>query len=206
MTGCDYRDIPIIINSFNRLDSLRRLVAWCHSAGQRRIIVIDNASTYPPLLEYLREIEAAGRASVVHLGANVGHLALWECGLLERLGLETEFVYTDPDVIPCESCPLDAVERMQRCPQQGKGAALVLPSCNIAAMNLHLVDLTTAVEPGNHAAVLLDQAGWHTSDRLAVPTDITPVPLPAKCPELNAAGKLRQFLRDNWLSNRLCRS
>ena len=89
------------------------------------------------------------------------------------------------------------------CPQQGKGAALVLPSCNIAAMNLHLAEIAAAVSPGGHAAVLLDQAAWHTSDRLAVPPNITLVPLPAKCPELNAAENAWQFLRDNWLSNRV---
>ncbi len=35
-----------------------------------------------------------------------------------------------------------------------------------------------------HAALLLDQAGWHTSTKLHVPDNITIVPLPPKCPEL----------------------
>jgi transposase len=30
------------------------------------------------------------------------------------------------------------------------------------------------------------QAGWHLSQKLAVPPNITIVPLPPKCPELNA--------------------
>jgi len=33
---------------------------------------------------------------------------------------------------------------------------------------------------------LLDQAGWHRSAHLAVPANITLLPLPLKCPELNA--------------------
>ena len=45
------------------------------------------------------------------------------------------------------------------CPKQGKGAGLVLPRCNIAAMNLHLAEIALAVAPGAHAVVLLDQAG-----------------------------------------------
>ena len=89
------------------------------------------------------------------------------------------------------------------CPKEGKGAALVLPRCNIDAMNLHLAEIAIAVAPGAHAAVLLDQAGWHMSDRLIVPPNITLVPLPPKCPELNAAENVWQFLRDNWLSNRV---
>jgi len=59
------------------------------------------------------------------------------------------------------------------------------------------------VAPGRHAALLLDQAGWHMSDRLAVPSNITIVPLPAKCPELNPQENVWEFMRDNWLSNRV---
>ncbi|CAH2605697.1 protein of unknown function (plasmid) [Rhodovastum atsumiense] len=92
------------------------------------------------------------------------------------------------------------------CPKEGKGAALVLPCCNIAAMNLHLAEIATAVAPGAHAVLLLDQAGWHTSARLIVPPNITLLPLPPKCPELNPTENVWQFLRDNWLSNLVFRS
>src|SRR6201987_5283287 len=51
------------------------------------------------------------------------------------------------------------------CPREGKGAALVLPRCNTAAMNLHLAEIAQAVAPGAHAVLMLDQAGWHLSDK-----------------------------------------
>ena len=89
------------------------------------------------------------------------------------------------------------------CPYEGKGAALVLPACNIQAMNLHLVEISAEVAPGRHAVLLLDQAGWHTSARLKVPANITLLPLPPKCPELNPVENIWQFMRDNWLSNRV---
>ena len=92
------------------------------------------------------------------------------------------------------------------CPRQGKGAGLVLPRCDTEAMALHLIAISEAVAPGRHAAVLVDQAGWHTSAKLAVPSNITPVPLPAKCPELNAQENIWQFMRENWLSNRVFHS
>jgi len=38
-------------------------------------------------------------------------------------------------------------------------------------------------------------------DRLVVPANITIVPLPAKGPELNPRGKIRQFMRDHWLTS-----
>jgi transposase len=70
-------------------------------------------------------------------------------------------------------------------------------------MTLHLAEIAQAVAPGAHAIVLLDQAGWHLSKRLVIPTNITLVPLPAKAPELNPVENVWQFLRDNWLSNRV---
>ena len=51
--------------------------------------------------------------------------------------------------------------------------------------------------------LVLDQAGWHLSDKLVVPANLTLLPLPPKCPELNPVENLWQFLRDNWLSNRV---
>ncbi len=89
------------------------------------------------------------------------------------------------------------------CPKEGKAAGLILPWCNIEAMNLQLAAISGEVAPGRHAALLLDQAGWHLSPRLAVPDHITIVPLPAKCPELNPQENIWQFMRDNWLSNRI---
>jgi transposase len=82
----------------------------------------------------------------------------------------------------------------------------VLPRCTTQAMALHLAEISQAVAPGAHAVLLLDQAGWHQSKRLLVPPNITLVPLPAKAPELNPIENVWQFLRENWLSNRVFRS
>jgi transposase len=89
------------------------------------------------------------------------------------------------------------------CPKEGKAVGLILPKCNTAAMNLHLAPISADVAAGRHAVLLLDQAGWHLSTRLAIPDNITIVPLPAKCPELNPQENIWQFMRDNWLSNRV---
>src|SRR4051794_7001659 len=69
-------------------------------------------------------------------------------------------------------------------------------------MNLHLAEIAKEIAPGRHAALLLDQAGWHLSHRLIAPENITLVPLPPKCPELNPMENIWQFMRDNWISNR----
>ncbi len=70
-------------------------------------------------------------------------------------------------------------------------------------MALHLREISAKVTPGHHAVLLVDQAGWHLSAKLVVPDNITIVPLPPKCPELNPQENVWQFLRDNWLSNRV---
>lgn len=70
-------------------------------------------------------------------------------------------------------------------------------------MNLHLAEIAQAVAPGAHAVLLVDQAGWHMTPKLAVPAKISIIPLPAKSPELNPQENVWQFMRDNWLSNRI---
>jgi transposase len=81
-----------------------------------------------------------------------------------------------------------------------------MPRCDTEAMNLHLAEIATQIAPGAHAALLLDQAGWHLSGSLNVPPNITLIRLPAKCPELNPQENVWQFMRDNWLSNRIFKS
>ena len=92
------------------------------------------------------------------------------------------------------------------CPKLGKGAALVMPRCDTHAMACHLAEISCAVAPGAHAVVLLDQAGWHMTPKLTVPDNITLMALPPRSPELNPAENLWQFMRDNWLSNRIFKS
>lgn len=89
------------------------------------------------------------------------------------------------------------------CPERGEGAALVLPRADTEGMALHLAKISRAVMPGAHAVLLVDQAGWHTTDKLDVPPNISLLPLPAKSPELNPVENVWQYLRQNWLSNRI---
>lgn len=106
------RDVPIFINSYNRLACLERLTAWLRAHGHRRIHIIDNASTYPPLLAWYRAIERRG-VQVIRLDENVGSRALWKRDILERAGIDGEYVYTDSDVIPAPFCPDDAIAHLR---------------------------------------------------------------------------------------------
>jgi hypothetical protein len=51
-------------------------------------------------------------------------------------------------------------------------------------MQLHLEEISRNVAQGAHAVLLLDRAGWHTTSKLDVPDNITPIFLPSRAPEL----------------------
>ena len=89
------------------------------------------------------------------------------------------------------------------CPEHGTGAALVLPFCNTEAMQLHLNEISARVTAGAHAILILDQAGWHGAKDLKIPRNLSLLPLPPRAPELNPQENIWQFMRQNWLSNRI---
>lgn len=103
--------VPVFINCRDRVSCLRRLVSWLEgAAGVERIVLIDNDSTYAPLLDYY----ASSPHTVHRLGQNYGHVALWNAGVLSKFGVTGRFVYTDPDVVPGDDCPKDAIEHLSR--------------------------------------------------------------------------------------------
>ena len=70
-------------------------------------------------------------------------------------------------------------------------------------MQLHLNAISQAVAARAHAVVLMDRAGWHTTDKLKLPANLTIILLPSRSPELNPVENVWRDLRQNWLSNRV---
>jgi transposase len=89
------------------------------------------------------------------------------------------------------------------CPARDTGAALVLPYANTRAMQRHLNEISRNVGIGAIAVVLMDNAGWHRTGKLAWPSNVRPLFIPPACPELNAAENVWQYLRQTYLSNRV---
>lgn len=79
----------------------------------------------------------------------------------------------------------------------------MLPRANTAAMQMHLEEIGRAVAPRAHGVVLMDRAGWHSTDKLKVPGNLTIILLPSRSPELNPVENVWQYIRQNWLSNRV---
>ena len=84
-------------NQIERFEELK-----LHENNQ--IIIIDNASTYEPLLEYYNTLPY----EIIRLSKNYGHYAIGkvydEYQKTYHLN-STNYVYTDPDIIPIEDCP-----------------------------------------------------------------------------------------------------
>lgn len=110
----DFFGLPVFVNCRDRVAPLKALVGWLLAAGHRNIFLLDNASTYPPLLAYYDGLAGEARVKVVRLGRNLGQKALWTSGLLSALKVATPFVYTDCDIVPAEGCPANAVEVFYR--------------------------------------------------------------------------------------------
>jgi len=71
-------------------------------------------------------------------------------------------------------------------------------------MNLHLQEISRQVTPGAHAVIVLDGAGWHqTGGKLRIPGNISLLHLPPYSPELNPQENVWQYLRQNYLANRV---
>ena len=89
------------------------------------------------------------------------------------------------------------------CPTLGKGSALVMPHADTQAMQHHLNEISTEVAPNAHAVILMDRAGWHTTGKLKLPKNLSIILLPSRSPELNPVENIWQYMRSNWLSNRV---
>jgi transposase len=62
--------------------------------------------------------------------------------------------------------------------------------------------MSESLEPGARAVLIWDNSGAHTSGSLAVPANITLLPLPPYSPELNPVERLWHYLRSHYWSNR----
>ncbi len=100
-----YHEIPIIINNFNRLEYLKILLDGLEKRNYTNIYILDNQSTYPPLLDFYK----ATKHHVIFLEKNYGFRALWKSKLYKKF-TGNYFVYTDSDLEIIDDCPENFLE------------------------------------------------------------------------------------------------
>lgn len=81
--------------------------------------------------------------------------------------------------------------------------ALVMPEVSTAAMQIYLDTFAETLAPDEHAALFLDQAGWHQANALKAPGNVTLVPIPPYSPQLNPAERVWLYMKERYLSLRL---
>lgn len=102
------KEIPIIINNFNRLSTTEKLVDSLNLLGYYNIFILDMSSTYKPLLEWYSNKK---NIQVIYL-ENKGHKVLWETHLLKMFSSFSWIVYTDSDIELNIDTPTDFIETL----------------------------------------------------------------------------------------------
>ena len=87
-------------------------------------------------------------------------------------------------------------------PATGESSALLARHVNTQTMNEFLKVLSREVGPDDHVVLVMDQAGWHVSKGLVIPSNITFLHLPPYSPELNCVERIWLWMRTHDLSNR----
>lgn len=88
------------------------------------------------------------------------------------------------------------------CPETGQAEGLLSPRLNTEVVNVFLEQFSLSLPPEEHAVLVWDGAGFHTSNSLRVPENVTLLQLPAYSPELNPLENLWHYLKSHFWSNR----
>jgi len=104
------KSIPIVIISFNQLFYLEKLVSLLMKYGHENIVIIDNNSTYPPLLHYFDTLKCL--VKIHRLSENVGHMVFWQKKEIFKQYLKGYYIVTDADILPIDLCPENFVEKL----------------------------------------------------------------------------------------------
>jgi hypothetical protein len=96
--------IPVFINNFNLLTYTKSMIKYLENNNNLDIIIIDNASTYEPLLDYYNECPH----KIIKLNKNMGAYAPFSGEILSKYKTDY-FIVTDPD-LDLNNIPLDYLD------------------------------------------------------------------------------------------------
>jgi FkbM family methyltransferase len=102
-------EIPIYIPCFNNLTYVENMVNQLRALGCHKLIILNNQSTFPPLVEYLEALKST--ATVIDLDCNQGPRHLLESSLAFSM-LPNYFCLTDPDLQLNPELPKDFLVKL----------------------------------------------------------------------------------------------
>jgi hypothetical protein len=110
--------MKVFIINYNRLTLMKNMADFLYEHGLD-VYIIDNNSTYLPLLDYYKET----KYNVLRMDKNYGYKVFWEQKLYNNLGLNERYILTDSD-LDLSQIPdnfLSILERgLDKYPQFGK--------------------------------------------------------------------------------------
>jgi len=99
--------MPAFIIMFNRLTWPRQMAEFLSDTGCE-VFLVDNGSTYPPLLKWYENCPY----TVYNLNANLGHQVLWTCKILENNHPYIHYyIVTDHD-LDISNVPSDYIDKL----------------------------------------------------------------------------------------------
>lgn len=100
-------EIPVIIINYNQLYYLRDNIKQLKKYGFKKIVIIDNHSSYPELLKYYDEIEGDRQIDVIRLKDNTGHMVLYKKMEIFQDYCKGFYFLTDADIVLSDTLPSD---------------------------------------------------------------------------------------------------
>lgn len=99
---------PIIVNNFNRLTTTKKLCEDLTKLGYTQVVILDNLSSFPPLLKWYEECNYR----VIRLNSNMGQLAIYNSGVINEWQNGSWIAYTDSDIGLNHETPPSFIEVM----------------------------------------------------------------------------------------------
>lgn len=102
--------IPVIVNVFNRLTTTRILCDQLANMPDVRVVIVDNNSDWPPLLEWY---DTDCQHELIRLDENIGHHAPWLCGAVDQFADKPFYCVTDCD-LDLDGVPPDLMDVLSK--------------------------------------------------------------------------------------------
>ena len=139
--------VPVYINNYNRLTWPRKMAEYLSQIPNCQVVIVDNASSYPPLLNWYESCPCR----VVRLRENLGPYAPWQSHLVEQDACEF-YIVTDSD-LDLDRVPLDLLTRLRKGLEDHPGAI----KCGLS---LEIADLERSDFPLREQVVRWEQQFW----------------------------------------------
>lgn len=105
--------IPVYINNWNILEWVKNMTKYLEKVSNVVIVIIDNNSTYPPLLDWYKSCGYEVIRLAKNEGSRHGYWHVPKGAVHERLYGDKYFVFTDAD-LDLSNCPVDLMSVLKQ--------------------------------------------------------------------------------------------